>query len=69
MGAVSAGLILATGIKLLPALMTNPMGRTLSIALAVAAFVLIGLLRWPLVGVLALLGGGGMAVAWWKLRS
>jgi chromate transporter len=69
MGAVSAGLILATGIKLLPALVTNPMGRTLSIALAVAAFVLIGLLRWPLIGVLALLGGGGMAVAWWKLRS
>lgn len=68
MGAVSAGLILATGIKLLPALLTSPLGRTLAITLAVAAFALIGLLRWPLIGVLALLGGGGMAVAWWKLK-
>lgn len=68
MGAVSAGLILATGIKLLPALMTSPLGRALAITLAIAAFVLIGLLRWPLIGVLALLGGGGMAAAWWKLK-
>jgi len=30
--------------------------------------VLIGLLRWPLLGVLALLGGMGMALAWWKLK-
>ncbi|MGQ3054597.1 MAG: chromate transporter [Roseateles sp.] len=68
MGAVSAGLILATGIKLLPALATNPLGRALAFGLAVLAFVLIGLLRWPLVGVLALLGGGGMLVAYWKLK-
>ena len=68
MGAVSAGLILATGIKLLPTLLTSPLGRPLAIALALAAFVLIGLLRWPLIAVLALLGGAGMAVAWWRLR-
>lgn len=68
MGAVSAGLILATGIKLLPALRTNPLGRPWAIGLAIAAFVLIGLLRWPLITVLALLGGGGMALAWWKLK-
>ena len=68
MGAVSAGLILATGIKLLPTLLTSPLGRPLAMALALAAFVLIGLLRWPLIGVLALLGGAGMAVAWWRLR-
>jgi chromate transporter len=68
MGAVSAGLILATGIKLLPALKTSPLGRPLAIGLAIAAFVLIGLLRWPLVTVLVLLGGSGMAVAWWRLK-
>ena len=69
MGAVSAGLIVATGIKLLPALKKSPLGRTLALGLALLAFVLIGLLRWPLVYVLALIGGAGMAVAWWKARS
>jgi chromate transporter len=68
MGAVSAGLILATGIKLLPALKTSPLGRPLAIALALAAFLLIGVLRWPLIAALALLGGGGMLMASWKLK-
>jgi chromate transporter len=68
MGAVAAGLILATGIKLLPALETSPLGRPAAAALALAAFVLIGLLRWPLITVLALLGGLGVALAWWRLR-
>lgn len=68
MGAVSAGLILATGIKLLPALMTSPLGRPLAFGLAILAFVLIGLLRWPLIGVLAMLGGGGMLIAWMRMR-
>ncbi|WP_457442149.1 chromate transporter [Roseateles sp. P5_E4] len=68
MGAVSAGLILATGIKLLPALKKSPLGRPLALGLALTAFVLIGLLRWPLVNVLALLGGGGMFLAWWRTR-
>jgi chromate transporter len=69
MGMVSAGLILATGVKLLPALAKSPLGRPLALGLALAAFVLIGLLRWPLFQVLILLGGGGMALAWWKTRS
>lgn len=68
MGAVSAGLILATGIKLLPALQKNPMGRWPALGLALAALVLIGLLRWPLVAVLALVGGAGMVLAWRKLK-
>lgn len=68
MGAVSAGLIVATGFKLLPALRHSPLGRHAALALALAAFVLIGLLRWPLVAVLALVGGGGMVLAWRKLK-
>ncbi len=67
MGAVAAGLIVATGIKMLPALTTSPLGRPLAITLAALAFMLIALLRWPLVTVLALLGGAGMALAWWRL--
>lgn len=68
MGAVSAGLILATGIKLLPALTSSPLGRPVAVGLAVIAFVLIGVLRWPLIQVLALLGGGGMLVAWLRMK-
>jgi chromate transporter len=68
MGAVAAGLVLATGIKLLPALRKSPLGQPLAFGLALAAFVLIGLLRWPLVTVLAVVGGGGMAMAWRKLK-
>ena len=66
---MSAGLILATGIKLLPALKTSPLGRPLALGLAAAAFVLIGVLRWPLIQVLGLLGGIGMLVAWLRLRA
>ncbi|MFG6489477.1 chromate transporter [Roseateles sp. BYS78W] len=68
MGAVAAGLVLATGFKLLPALKKNPLGPPAAFGLALAAFVLIGLLRWPLITVLAIVGGGGMALAWWKLK-
>jgi len=69
MGAVSAGLILATGIKLLAALRDNPMGRGACAALALAAFTAVGLLRWPLPVVLPVLGAAGWAWAWWCLRS
>lgn len=68
MGAVSAGLILATGIKLLPSLKTNPLGRYPALLLAAASFGLIALLRLPLPAVLALLGAVGMAWAWIRLK-
>ena len=62
MGAVAAGLIAATGIKLVTALQRNPMGMAVCWALATASFVAIALLRWPLV--LVLLGFGGLACVW-----
>lgn len=58
MGAVAAGLVTATGIKLMAALGRNAMGLAVCIALAAATFVAIALLHWPLVGVLAGIGGG-----------
>ena len=58
MGAVAAGLVTATGIKLMTALGRNAMGLAVCIALAAATFVAIALLHWPLVGVLAGIGGG-----------
>ena len=62
MGAVAAGLIMATGIKLVAALDNNAMGRAACLLLATLTFVAIALLRWPLLWVL--LGLGGCACLW-----
>ena len=65
MGAVAAGLITATGIKLMTALRQNAMGLGVCVVLAVATFVAVALLRWPLAWVLLGLG----TVAWlWAYR-
>lgn len=69
MGAVAAGLIVATGLKLLPSLARNPVGRAWALILALAAFGAIALLRLPLVWVVLGLGGLGMALAWRGLRA
>ena len=58
MGAVAAGLITATGIKLIAALDKNAMGRLACLLLATLTFVSIALLRWPLLWVLLGIGGG-----------
>lgn len=62
MGAVSAGLIAATGLKMISALHANPMGMPVCMGLAVASFVGVGILRWPLAYVL--LGTGLVACSW-----
>jgi chromate transporter len=67
MGAVAAGLIVGTGLKLAHALRANPMGVPVCIGLAVLAFVTVALLRWPLVWVLLALGLVACAYAWKQL--
>ena len=67
MGAVAAGLIAATGLKLFGALQKNVLGLTLCITLGVLCFIAIALLRLPLVYVLLGLGGMACAVAYKKL--
>jgi chromate transporter len=62
MGAVAAGLITATGIKLIVALDKNALGKAACAGLAAVTFVAIAWLRWPLAGVL--LGIGGVACLW-----
>lgn len=62
MGAVAAGLIAATGLKLVGALKINVMGTTVCWSLAAITFVAIALLHVPLAWVL--LGVGGLACAW-----
>lgn len=68
MGAVTAGLIAATGLKLLPALQRNPLGAGLCGLLVVLTFVSIALARIPLVWVLLGLGGLSCAYAGYTLQ-
>jgi len=67
MGAVAAGLIFATGLKLIPALRRNALGLAPALVCAAATFVAIGLLRVPLLAVLAGVGGLSCAWAWRRL--
>ncbi|MDP2370936.1 chromate transporter [Rhodoferax sp.] len=62
MGAVAAGLIAGTGLKLVAALKRNVMGWIMCGSLIAATFVAIAWLRWPLAWVL--LGLGGVACVW-----
>jgi chromate transporter len=66
MGAVCAGLIAATGLKLSGALAKNLLGLGLCWVLLALTFVAVGLLRLPLVWVLLGLGGVAFALAWVK---
>ena len=68
MGAVAAGLIAATGLKLFDALKKNPLGMTVCVALGALCFVCVALLRWPLMYVLLGLGATAFALAYRKLK-
>jgi chromate transporter len=68
MGAVAAGLIAATGIKLLSALKKHPLGVPLCSVLGALCFIAIALLRWPLLYVLLSLGLLSCVLTYRKLR-
>lgn len=67
MGAVAAGLITATGLKLAPALRRHPLGMPLAVALSLACFAGIALARLPLVYVLFGVGGLACVLTYRKL--
>jgi chromate transporter len=69
MGAVAAGLIAATGLKLVGALRHNVMGMGACIAFAAASFVGVAVLRWPLAWVLLSLGTLACLWAWHRLAA
>ena len=69
MGAVAAGLIAATALKLAVGLDGNVLGRWLYVSLGVLCFAAIALLRWPLACVLLGFGGLGCCVAFRRLRA
>jgi len=68
MGAVAAGLVISTAVKLAPTLRKNPLGPTAGGLLAALTLIGVGALRWPMVWVVLGLGGVGMALAWRALR-
>jgi chromate transporter len=67
MGAVAAGLVIATALKLVGALRGSVLGGRLAALLAASTFVVIGVLRWPMVGVVLGLGSAAVLMAWRRL--
>ncbi len=68
MGAVAAGLILATAAKLMRTLGTSKLGVPLAVVFAALTFVAIALLRWPLVWVIVGLGTSSVAIAYHRSK-
>ena len=66
MGAVAAGLVIATALKLARTLAGHPLGRGGCVALGGATLLGVGGLRWPLAWVV--LGLGGLAALWTARR-
>ncbi len=69
MGAVSAGLITATGLKLIPGLKGNVLGKAMCLLLGLGCLLAIAGLRLPLASVLLALGAIGMALAYKRLPA
>ena len=69
MGAVAAGLVLATGFKLLATLRRNVMGWPAALGFGAVTFLAIVWWRVPLAWVIVGLGAVAIAVAWRKLRA
>ena len=69
MGAVSAGLIIGSALKLIPTLQRNPMGLPVCALIAIVTFGLVALLRWPLVWVLLGLGVAACCYAAIKISN
>jgi len=64
--AAAAGLAISTGVKMAEPLIRQPTG--LAHALAVAAFVTVGIVQWPIYWVLGALVPGSIALMWWRRR-
>ena len=69
MGAVAAGLVLGTGIKLSAGLVGHPLALWCGWLLAAAAFAMMVWLQWPLWWVLPVVGGAGCWLTWRKLAA
>jgi len=68
MGAVAAGLVIATAFKLMRTVHQHPLGRWPALGVAAATLVAVGGLRWPMVAVVAGLGGAAVLLTHARLR-
>ena len=68
MGAVSAGMILATGLKLMGGLAKQPLGRRVGLGYAGMTALAVGALRWPMAAVVLGLGSVAVLHAAWVIR-
>lgn len=69
MSAVAAGMIAATGFKLLPSLAQNVLPKQWCWALAAITFIAVAWLRIRLILVLVVLGGCAVLIAYWRLDA
>lgn len=67
MGAVTAGLIAAAGLKMVPTLRSNAMGLPTCLLVLGLTFVAVAWLRIPLAWVLLVIGSGACAWTWYVL--
>ena len=69
MGAVAAGLVLSTGVKLLGTLERNVLGVPVCLGFGALTLIATAWLRLPLVGVIVALGSLAIAVAWHRSKK
>jgi chromate transporter len=69
MGAVAAGLIIGTALRLAGSLRGTPIGATAAVGFAALSFVAIALLRWHIAWVVLGLGALSMAWAWRRIAA
>ncbi|MDA7415941.1 chromate transporter [Xenophilus arseniciresistens] len=69
MGAVAGGLVAATGIKLITALRTHPLGLPLCLGIVALMVLLIGIWRLPLLWVLLGVGLPACVLTWRRLGA
>jgi chromate transporter len=68
MGAVVAGLIAGTALKLGRELRHHPIGMPAAVVLVCITFVALAILRWPIAAMILGLGVLGVAWTWWVLK-
>jgi chromate transporter len=68
MNAVVAGMVVATGLKLIPALKKNPIGTTLGLIWVAITVISVVVIKLPLVSVLFVIGGISTAWAWRQME-
>ncbi|MBR7801779.1 chromate transporter [Undibacterium fentianense] len=69
MSAVAAGMIIASGLRLIPALKTHPLGIYVAVVASVLTWICIALFRLPLAYVLIVIGGISMFFVYRQLQQ